>query len=231
MKTIGLIGGMSWESTQSYYRIVNEEVRRALGGLHSAKCLMVSVDFAEIEEYRLSAGWGKVASELADAAARLAGAGADFVLLCTNTMHEVAPEIEAAIRVPLIHIADAAADELTAGGVIKVGLLGTKHTMTRPFYRERLAARGIEVLVPGEADVDLVSSVIYDELCRGIVSDASRREYVRVASELTARGAQAVLMGCTEIGLLLRPSDTEAPLYDTAVIHAKKAARLALGGD
>lgn len=230
MKTIGLIGGMSWESTQTYYRVFNETVKAALGGYHSAKCLMYSVDFAEVEEPQRLGDWGRVAALLSDAAKRLADAGADFVLLGTNTMHEVAGEIQRAIPVPLIHIADAAADALIENGVTRVGLLGTRHTMTRPFYRERLEARGIEVLLPGEADMEKVHSVIFDELCLGILSDDSRRAYVRIAEELAARGAGGVLLGCTEIGLLLTPADTDVPLYDTAVIHAEKGARLALAG-
>ncbi len=230
MKTIGLIGGMSWESTQVYYRVMNEAVKSALGGYHSAKCILVSVDFAEVETPQRLGDWRKVGELLSDAARRLADAGADFVLLGTNTMHEVADEIQRAIPVPLVHIADAAADALIERGVKTVGLLGTRHTMTRPFYRERLEARGITVLLPGAEDMDIVHSVIFDELCLGILADSSRREYARIAQALNSRGAQGILMGCTEIGLLLSQADTSVPLFDTAVIHAMKAARLALEG-
>ena len=228
MKTIGLIGGMSWESTLVYYRILNESVKRALGGFHSAKCLLYSVDFAELEEAQRVGDWDRVARLLSDAAKRLAACGADFVLIGTNTMHEVADAVRRAIPVPLLHIADAAADALTERGVNKVALLGTRNTMTRPFYREKLEARGIEALVPSDADIGKLNAIIFDELCLGILLEDSRRTFARVAEGLFARGAQAALLACTEIGMLLKPSDTQVPLFDTTVIHAEAASRLAL---
>ena len=228
MKTIGLIGGMSWESTLVYYRILNESVKRALGGFHSAKCLLYSVDFAALEEAQRVGDWDRVALLLSDAARRLEAGGADFVMILTNTMHEVADAVRCAVPIPLLHIADAAADVLTEHGVNKVALLGTRNTMTRPFYLEKLKARGIEALVPSEEDIGKLNAIIFDELCLGILSDDSRRLFARVTEGLAARGAQAALLACTEIGMLLKQSDTSVPLYDTTVIHAEAAVRLAL---
>jgi aspartate racemase len=228
MKTVGLIGGMSWESTVTYYQIINTCVKERLGGFHSAKCVLYSVDFAEIEARMARGAWDEAAKILGDAAVSLARAGADFILICTNTLHKVFDQVASRVSVPLLHIAGAAADALNARGVHTVALLGTKYTMRQDFYRERLVQRGLSVLVPDEADMDEVDRIIFDELCLGKISEESRRTYVRIIDKLAARGAQAALLGCTEIGLLVRPEDSETPLFDTAVIHARRAAELAL---
>ena len=229
MKTIGLLGGMSWESTLPYYRHINEAVRERLGGLHSARLVLYSLDFHEIEALQRQGDWAAAGTLLADAARRLESAGADFLLLCTNTMHKVADAIEAASALPLLHIADPTAAAIQAAGLQRVGLLGTRFTMEQPFYRQRLEDRhGIQVLVPDEPDRAEVHRVIYEELCRGVVSEASRQAYRQVISSLVARGAQAVILGCTEIGLLVRADDAEVPLFDTCVLHAQAAAERAL---
>lgn len=229
MKTIGLLGGMSWESTLPYYRHINEAVRERLGGLHSARLVLYSLDFHEIEALQRQGDWAAAGTLLADAARRLESAGADFLLLCTNTMHKVADAIEAASALPLLHIADPTAAAIQAAGLQRVGLLGTRFTMEQPFYRERLEdGHGIQVLVPDETDRAEVHRVIYEELCRGVVSEASRQAYRQVISRLVARGAQAVILGCTEIGLLVRADDAEVPLFDTCVLHAQAAAERAL---
>ncbi len=228
MKTIGLLGGMSWESTLGYYRAINEGVRQKLGGLHSAQIAMVSVDFAPIEQLQHADDWTGTAEILGDAARGVEAAGADFLLICTNTMHRVVPQIEAAIRIPVLHIADATAEVLLADGVGTVGLLGTAFTMEQAFYRGRLAERyGLEVLVPHTADRDLVHRVIYEELCQGRVEPGSKAEYLRIVASLAARGAEAVILGCTEIGMLIGQRDTEVRLLDTTLIHAQKAVELA----
>ncbi|MCM1167183.1 MAG: aspartate/glutamate racemase family protein [Lachnospiraceae bacterium] len=228
MKTIGLIGGMSWESTVSYYRVINETVNRALGGLHSAEILMYSVDFAEIEDCQSNGNWAKSADILGAAAASLQRAGADFIVICTNTMHKVADEISAHIGIPIMHIADAAADALLSAGVTTAALLGTKYTMQQDFYKQRLAARGISVLIPDDGGVELVNRVIYDELCRGIISPPSRDEYVRIIGSLKQSGARAVILGCTEIGMLINSENSPLPVFDTTVIHAERAALFSL---
>lgn len=229
MKTIGLLGGMSWESTLPYYRHINEAVRERLGGLHSARLVLYSLDFHEIEALQRQGDWAAAGTLLADAARRLESAGADFLLLCTNTMHKVADAIEAASALPLLHIADPTAAAIQAAGLQRVGLLGTRFTMEQPFYRERLEDRhGIQVLVPDEPDRAEVHRVIYEELCRGVVSEVSRQAYRQVITRLVARGAQAVILGCTEIGLLVRADDAEVPLFDTCVLHAQAAAERAL---
>lgn len=224
MKTIGLIGGMSWESTVTYYQIINEVVKERLGGLHSAKCLLYSVDFQEIEECQARGDWEKSGEILADAAVSLERAGADFIVICTNTMHKVAPVIQKAVSIPVIHIADATAAELKRKNISKVALLGTKYTMLQEFYKERLMAHGVEVLIPDDAGVELVNRVIYEELCLGIISEASKAEFLRIILELESQGAEGVILGCTEIGLLVKQQDTSVPLFDTTVIHAAKAA-------
>ena len=224
MKTIGLIGGMSWESTVDYYRLINETVKRELGGLHSAKIILVSVDFQEIETYQFAGQWDKSAEVLVKAAQTLAAAGADFVLICTNTMHKIAEQVTAAIDIPLLHIAEVTAEVLLEQGLKKVGLLGTIFTMEQEFYRGILEAKGIEVIVPAEKDRQLVSQVIYDELCLGELSEESRQAYLRIMAELAAEGAEGVILGCTEIGLLVKQKDTLVPLFDTTEIHAVKAA-------
>ena len=228
MKTIGLIGGMSWESTAIYYRQINEEVKARLGGLHSAKLLLYSVDFQEIEACQAAGDWARSADILTDAAIRLERAGADFVVICTNTMHKVAPEIQASISIPILHIAQATAQQLLEQGVTTVGLLGTRYTMTQDFYRQKLTQAGIQVILPQEEDLDTVHRVIYDELCQGIVSETSRAEYLRIISKMKQDGAQGVILGCTEIGLLIRQSDVELPVFDTTLIHSKRAALEAL---
>lgn len=220
---------MSWESTVTYYRVINETVARILGGLHSAEIVMYSVDFAEIEECQADGDWAKSAEILGSAARGLHAAGADFIVICTNTMHKVAPEISSAADIPIMHIADAAADKLLADGVKTAGLLGTAYTMRQDFYRKRLNERGIDVIVPDSGDIGTVNRVIYDELCRGVISPASRAEFVRVTEKLGERGAEAVILGCTEIGLLIDGECSPLPVYDTALIHAEKAARYAVG--
>lgn len=231
MKTIGLLGGMSWESTQTYYRVINEAVRDRLGGLHSARIILYSVDFQEIEALQGPGHWDEIARRLADAARRVEGAGADFLLICCNTMHRVADQIEREITIPFLHIADATAEEVKKAGFGVVGLLGTRFTMEGDFYRARLAERhGLEVLVPDHDDRQLVSRVIYEELCVGQLRDESRREYRRIIMKLSERGAGCVILGCTEISLLVGPEDSPVPLFDTATIHALKAAEWALDG-
>lgn len=230
MKTIGLIGGMSWKSTIPYYRIINETVKQRLGGLHSARIVMLSVDFHEIEVLQRKGRWDAAGALLAQAAGSLEAAGADFLVLATNTMHKVADAITAAAKIPLLHIADPTADAIKAGGVSSIGLLGTRFTMEQAFYRDRLESRhGIRVLVPDAADRDLVHRVIYDELCLGVIKPASRDAYRAVMQRLVACGAQALVLGCTEISLLVGPDDASVPLFDTTALHAVAAAEAALG--
>lgn len=228
MKTIGLLGGMSWESTIPYYQIINEEVKKALGGLHSAKIVLYSVEFDEIEKCQSSGDWDKSAQILGNAAIGLEAAGADFILICTNTMHKVAPQIEMMIGVPIVHIADATADKLEDAGIRKVGLLGTKYTMTQDFYMQKLIDRGFEVVIPDDKDIDVVNNIIYGELCLGEIMYDSRKEYQRIIEGLKDKGAEAVILGCTEIGLLIHQDDSVLPIFDTTEIHAKRAAEIAL---
>ncbi|MCA0901125.1 aspartate/glutamate racemase family protein [Microbulbifer agarilyticus] len=229
MKTIGMLGGMSWESTASYYKTINEGVRESLGGLHSAKIALCSVDFDEIEKLQHQGRWDDTANILADAARSVEAAGADFLVICTNTMHKVAGEVEAAISIPLVHIADATAEQLVADGVKSVGLLGTKFTMEQEFYKSRLAERyGIDVIIPTQDERDTVHAVIYSELCVGVINDESRESYIDVIHHLAERGAEAVILGCTEIALLVGQSHTRIPLYDTTKIHAAKAVDLSV---
>lgn len=224
MKTVGILGGMSWESTETYYRLINEGVKERLGGLHSARIAMVSVDFAPIEELQASDDWVTAGAVLAEAAQGVEAAGADFLVIATNTMHEVAPAIEAAVGIPLLHIADATAGPIKAAGVGTVGLLGTAFTMERDFYRGRLAEQhGLEVVVPEAADRATVHRVIYDELVLGEIRDDSRAEYLQVIDRLSERGAEAVIAGCTEISLLVEQQHTDVPLYDTTALHAAAA--------
>ena len=229
MKTIGLLGGMSWESTTTYYRAINTGVSRALGGLHSAEIVLYSVDFAPIEARQAAGDWDATAEVLVDAARRVQRAGADFLLICTNTMHKVAPAIEEAITIPLLHIADATAEALVKDGVRTVGLLGTAFTREQNFYKGRLAERhGLKVLVPDPAARRSVHTIIYEELCRGKILGASRRRYLEIVNGLAAAGAEAVVLGCTEIGLLIKPEDTPVALYDTTALHAARAVEWAL---
>jgi aspartate racemase len=230
MKTIGLIGGMSWESTATYYRIINELVRDRLGGLHSAKICLCSLDFAEIAAQQSRGDWDAMGALLGDAAKHLEAAGADCVLICTNTMHKLADAVQRRITIPLLHIADAAAERAVAAGLTCVGLLGTRFTMEDGFYAERLSAQhGITVITPDEADRQVVHRIIYDELCVGRRDEASKQEYLRIIKRLVAHGAQGIVLGCTEIGLLISQSDTEVPLLDTTTIHAEAAVEFALG--
>lgn len=231
MKTIGLIGGMSWESTITYYEILNKEVVQALGGFHSSKIFMYNVDFAELEENMSSGNWEGNAKILSDVAKRLEGAGADFIVIATNTMHKLVSQIEKEIKIPILHIADATAAAIKRDGIKKVALLGTKFTMTQDFIQGKLKNAGLEVFLPEEKDIELVNDVIFNELCLGKVLDSSRREYQRIISYLKERGAEGVILGCTEIGMLISQKDSLLPVYDTTIIHAKEAARLALALD
>jgi aspartate racemase len=229
MKTIGLIGGMSWESSLEYYRVINEVVKEKLGGLHSAKCLMVSVDFAEIEQMQHEGRWDDAAKVLVKAAQDLEKGGADFLVLCTNTMHLSAPEIIRNVTIPFLHIADATAEKIKQDGYKKIGLLGTKFTMEQDFYKGRLTDRyGLEVLIPDEEQRDLVHQVIYNELCLGRIEPSSRQEYTKIIESLKARGAEAVILGCTEIELLVKQSDSPLKVYPTTTIHAISAVEVAL---
>ncbi|WP_328730674.1 aspartate/glutamate racemase family protein [Streptomyces caniferus] len=228
MKVIGLIGGMSWESTAEYYRLLNELARRRLGGLHSARCVLYSLDFAEIEQLQVQGRWEEAGEILASAARSLEKAGADMVLICTNTMHKVAGQVEAAVGIPLLHLADATADAVRAAGVRKVGLLGTAFTMEQDFYRARLEAAGLDVCVPDAEGRTLVHQVIYEELCLGVVKDESRKEYQRVIGSLVEAGAEGVILGCTEIELLVGPQDSPVPVFPTTRLHAEAAIDVAL---
>ena len=229
MKTIGLLGGMSWESTALYYKTINEGIKAELGGLHSAKISLYSVNFEEIEKLQHQGNWHETAVILGNAAKSVEAGGADFLLICTNTMHKVASEIEVAISIPILHIADATANRLLADGVKKVGLLGTRFTMEQDFYKNRLTEKfGIDVLVPNEDDRTVVHDVIYKELCLGEIKSSSRKQYLRIVKKLQEQGAEAVIMGCTEITLLMNQKNTQVPLYDTTQIHAEEAVKLAL---
>ena len=229
MKTIGMLGGMSWESTISYYRELNEGVKKALGGLHSAKIVLNSVNFEELEKLQHADDWETTAEILKKSAQSIEDGGADFLIICTNTMHIVAPEIEAAIDIPILHIADATAQKLVEDGITKVGLLGTGFTMEKKFYKGRLTEKfDIEVLVPDEEQRALVHKVIYNELCLGKINDESRAAYLAIINNLRDRGAQAVILGCTEIAMLVSQKDSNIPLYDTTTIHAIQAVKYAL---
>lgn len=229
MKTIGLIGGMSWESSLEYYRIINKTVQEKLGGFHSARCVMVSVDFAEIETLQHHGEWEQAGQRMAEAALQVEHGGADFLLLCTNTMHKLAPNIEQAVHIPFLHIADATAKRIKAAGLVKIGLLGTLFTMEEDFYCGRLERKHqLSILIPPAPDREIVDHVIYDELCRGIIKPGSKANYVRIIHQLVAQGAQAVILGCTEIGLLVQQNDCTALLFDTTRIHAEEAVNFAL---
>ncbi|MGW2224565.1 aspartate/glutamate racemase family protein [Streptomyces formicae] len=229
MKTIGLIGGMSWESSAEYYRLLNELVRERLGGLHSARCVLYSVDFAEIERLQVAGEWERAGDVLAAAAKGVEAAGADLVLICTNTMHKVADQVRDALSVPLLHLGDATAAAVLRAGVRRVGLLGTAFTMEQDFYRERLAGHGLDVVVPDEAGRALVHRVIYEELCLGVVGEASRAAYQEVIADLVERqGAEGVILGCTEIELLIGAEDSPVPVFPTTRLHAEAAVEAAL---
>ncbi|NGO81342.1 aspartate/glutamate racemase family protein [Streptomyces sp. YC504] len=228
MKTIGLIGGMSWESSAEYYRLLNEFTRERLGGLHSARCVLYSVDFAEIEELQVAGEWDAAGKILADAARSVVAAGADMVLICTNTMHKVADAVQDAVPVPLVHLADTTAAAVTSAGMRRIGLLGTAFTMEQDFYRGRLARHGLDVLVPGPEERALVHRVIYEELCLGVVREESRAAYRAVIDGLVREGAEGIVLGCTEIELLIGPDHSPVPVFPTARLHAEAAVELAL---
>ncbi len=228
MKTIGLIGGMSWESTVTYYQIINETIKKELGGLHSGKILLYSVDFDEIEKCQAEGDWDKSAKILSEVAIKLEKAGADYIVICTNTMHKVAPQIQSQISIPIIHIAEATCDKLKENSIKKVALLGTKYTMTQDFYKSKLEEGGISVIIPDEQDVEIVNNVIYNELCLGKVLDTSKKKYIEIIEKLSKKGAEGVILGCTEIGLLINQNDTLLPVFDTTKIHAEKAALLSI---
>jgi len=224
MKTIGLLGGMSWESTELYYRLINEGIKAQLGGLHSARIAMVSVDFQEIKEMQHNGDWAGAGQALAQAAKQVESAGADFLLICTNTMHKVAPQVQEAISIPILHLADATAKRIKAAGMKTIGLLGTNFTMEEDFYKGRLVDKyGLNVLVPPKSDREIVHRVIYDELCLGLVEDTSRDEYLRIIEDLRSRGAEGIIEGCTEIVMLVQQQHTDVPLFDTTSIHAEEA--------
>ena len=230
MKTIGLLGGMSWESTQTYYRLINEAIKARLGGLHSARIALYSVDFAEVEELQRADDWDAAGQLLAAAARRVEAAGAEGLVLCTNTMHKVAPALEAAMSIPLLHIADATAAAIQRAGYTRVGLLGTRFTMEQPFYKDRLSQlHGLDVRVPDAIDRETVHRIIFEELCLGTLREESRAAYRAVMSRLVADGAEAIILGCTEISLLVDAADASVPLFDTTALHAQWAADWALG--
>lgn len=229
MKTIGLIGGMSWESSIEYYRIINERTKAKLGGLHSAKSIMVSVDFAEIEDLQHQGRWAEAAEMLVEAARSLDEGGADFIVLCTNTMHKVAEEIQAGVKIPLLHIADATAELVKTSGIQNIGLLGTRFTMEEEFYKGRLSQKyGLNVIVPGQDERDIVHRVIYDELVLGRIEARSKEQYLLIIEHMIQDGAEGIILGCTEIGLLIHQEDSQVPLFDTTRIHAEAAVEYAL---
>lgn len=230
MKTIGLLGGMSWESTELYYRWINEGIKKKLGGLHSARIAMVSVDFQEIEALQHEQKWDEAGAVLAKAAQQVEAAGADFLLICTNTMHKVAPQIERAIHIPILHLADATAERIKTKGIKTIGLLGTNFTMEQAFYKGRLIEKhGLNVIVPSVTDRQIVHRIIYDELCLGIVKEESRQEYLRIMQQMHAEGAEGIIEGCTEIVMLVQQVHTDIVLFDTTAIHAEAAVAKALG--
>ncbi|MBR7059787.1 MAG: amino acid racemase [Neisseriaceae bacterium] len=228
MKTIGIIGGMSWESTTTYYQLINQEIKKRLGGLHSAKIILVSVDFHEIEQCQSSGDWERAGEILAQAAQSLQKAGADFIVIATNTMHKVVPIIEKKIQCPVLHIVDATANVLKNSHINRIALLGTSYTMKQDFYKDRLLSNGIEVIIPSDDKIELINNIIYNELCVGINLDSSRKEFVHIIENLANNGAQAVILGCTEIGLLITNKDTKLPVFDTTKIHAIAAVDYAL---
>ena len=223
MKTIGLLGGMSWESSLEYYRLLNEGVKQKLGGLHSCRCLLYSVDFGEIEPLMREGDWETILQILITAAKRLETGGADLILLCTNTMHKMFENIQETLKVPMIHIADAAAEKVLEKQIKKVGLLGTRFTMEQDFYRSRLEARSLRVIIPGQEDREAINRIIFQELCLGEVRPESRKEYKRIIEDLVFRGAEGIILGCTEIPLLVKEEDSRVPLFDTTLLHVQAA--------
>jgi aspartate racemase len=228
VKTIGLIGGMSWESSIEYYRIINEEVKRQLGGLHSAKCILYSFDFDEIERLQAMGEWDRAGQALAEASLSLEQAGADMIVICTNTMHKVMDDIREKVTIPILHIADATVKQIQHSKLSRVGLLGTKYTMLEDIYTSRIEATGIQVLLPDIEEIEQINRVIYEELCLGTINQTSKEFYKKVIENLAARGAQGIILGCTEIGLLVKTEDCEVPLFDTTVIHAVESVNKAL---
>ena len=224
MKTIGLIGGMSWESTVTYYKIINETVKEKLGGLHSAKCILYSIDFQKIEECQANGNWEKSGEILGEAANNLEKAGADFIVICTNTMHKVINQIKEKISIPILHIAEMTAEKILEKGLKNIALLGTKYTMEQDFYKSKLIEKGINVIIPDKNDIEIINKVIYDELCLGTINSNSKKKFLEIVDKLRNKGAEGIILGCTEIGLLIKNEDTDVPLFDTAVIHAEEAA-------
>ena len=224
LKTIGLIGGMSWESTVTYYKIINETVKEKLGGLHSAKCILYSVDFQEIEECQANGNWEKSGEILGEAAYNLEKAGADFIVICTNTMHKVVNQIKEKISIPILHIAEMTAEKILEKGLKNIALLGTKYTMEQDFYKSKLIEKGINVIIPDKNDIEIINKVIYDELCLGTINSNSKKKFLEIVDKLRNKGAEGIILGCTEIGLLIKNEDTDVPLFDTAIIHAEQAA-------
>ena len=224
LKTIGLIGGMSWESTVTYYKIINETVKEKLGGLHSAKCILYSVDFQEIEECQANGNWEKSGEILGEAAYNLEKAGVDFIVICTNTMHKVVNQIKEKISIPILHIAEMTAEKILEKGLKNIALLGTKYTMEQDFYKSKLIEKGINVIIPDKNDIEIINEVIYDELCLGTINSDSKKKFLEIVDKLRSKGAEGIILGCTEIGLLIKNEDTDVPLFDTAIIHAEQAA-------
>ena len=224
LRTIGLIGGMSWESTVTYYKIINETVKEKLGRLHSAKCILYSVDFQEIEECQANGNWEKSGEILGEAAYNLEKAGADFIVICTNTMHKVVNQIKEKISVPILHIAEMTAEKILEKGLKNIALLGTKYTMEQDFYKSKLIEKGINVIIPDKNDIETINEVIYDELCLGTINFNSKKKFLEIVDKLRSKGAEGIILGCTEIGLLIKNEDTDVPLFDTAIIHAEQAA-------
>ena len=224
LKTIGLIGGMSWESTVTYYKIINETVKEKLGRLHSAKCILYSVDFQEIEECQANGNWEKSGEILGEAAYNLEKAGADFIVICTNTMHKVVNQIKEKISVPILHIAEMTAEKILEKGLKNIALLGTKYTMEQDFYKSKLIEKEINVIIPDKNDIEIINKVIYDELCLGTINSNSKKKFLEIVDKLRSKGAEGIILGCTEIGLLIKNEDTDVPLFDTAIIHAEQAA-------
>ena len=224
LKTIGLIGGMSWESTVTYYKIINETVKEKVGGLHSAKCILYSIDFQEIEECQANGNWEKSGEILGEAANNLEKAGADFIVICTNTMHKVVNQIKEKISIPILHIAEMTAEKILEKGLKNIALLGTKYTMEQDFYKSKLIEKGINVIIPDKNDIEIINEVIYDELCLGTINSDSKKKFLEIVDKLRSKGAEGIILGCTEIGLLIKNEDTDVPLFDTAIIHAEQAA-------
>ena len=224
LKTIGLIGGMSWESTVTYYKIINEVIKEKLGGLHSAKCVLYSLDFQEIEECQANGNWEKSGEILGEAAYNLEKAGADFIVICTNTMHKVVNQIKEKISIPILHIAEMTAEKILEKGLKNIALLGTKYTMEQDFYKSKLIEKGINVIIPDKNDIEIINEVIYDELCLGTINSDSKKKFLEIVDKLRNKGAEGIILGCTEIGLLIKNADTDVPLFDTAIIHAEQAA-------